>query len=125
MNLLSRTKDQFLDFGEVHYMVDSDYRTQAQGWSRADRTGPLDLYLARANAQFQYVFRTADYSSDAVAIQAANDALIDFRGDVLLFTPGAYSVATALTIDVRDLHQLTDTQVTRYRRDAEQKLNRR
>ena len=32
---------------------------------------------------------------------------------------------TALTIAVRDLHQLTDTQVTRYRRDAEQKLNRR
>ena len=106
MNLLSRTKDQFLDFGEVHYLVDSDYRTQAQGWSRADRTGPLDLYLERANAQFQYVFRTADYSSDAVAIQAANDALIDFRGDVLLFTPGAYSVATALTIDVPDARWL-------------------
>ena len=106
MNLLSRTKDLLLDFGEVHYMVDSDYRTQAQGWSRADRTGPLDLYLQRANAQFQYVFRTADYSSDAAAIQAANDALIDFRGDALLFTPGNYSVATALTIDVPDARWL-------------------
>lgn len=107
MTLLSRTKDLLLDFGEVHYMVDSDYRTQAQGWSRADRTGPLDLYLQRSgNALSSYVFRTADYSSDAVAIQAANDAMIDFRGDAILFTPGNYSVATALVIDVSDARWL-------------------
>ena len=106
MNLLSRTKDSFLDFGEVHYMVDSDYRTIAQGWSRADRTGPLDLYLQRANAQLSYVFRTGDYGSDALALQAAIDAQVDFRGDVLLFTPGAYSIATARTIDVPDARWL-------------------
>ena len=106
MNLLSRTKDQFLDFGEIHYLVDSDYRTIAQGWSRADRTGPLDLYLQRANAQLSYVFRTGDYGSDALALQAAIDAQVDFRGDVILFTPGAYSIATARTIDVPDARWL-------------------
>jgi len=96
------------DFGQIHYMVDSDYRTAAQGWSRADRTGPLDLYEARKSSagSGQYVYRTADYSSDSVAIQAANDALVDFRGDLLFFTPGAYSVATALTVDVPDARWL-------------------
>ena len=103
---LQQVRDSFLDFGEVHYMVDSDYRTIAQGWSRADRTGPLDLYLQRSNAQLQYVFRTADYASDALALQAAIDAQVDFRGDVLLFTPGAYSIATARTIDVPDARWL-------------------
>lgn len=92
------------DFGQVFYMVDSDYRTAAQGWSRADRTGPLDLHEARKSSagSGQYVYRTADYSSDAVAIQAAIDAQVDFRGDALYFTPGAYSVATALAINVPD-----------------------
>ena len=109
MNLLSRTKDRFLDFGEVHYVVDSDYRTAAQGWSRADRTGPLDLYLERANAQFQYVFRTADYTApvDRNCIQAAIDAAIDFRQDAVFFTPGNYSLATtALSVDAADLRLL-------------------
>lgn len=92
------------DFGQVFYMVDSDYRTAAQGWSRPDRTGPLDLYEARKSSagSGQYVFRTGDYSSDAVAIQAAVDAQVDYRGDALFFTPGAYSVATVLDLDVPD-----------------------
>ena len=103
---LQQVRDLFHDFGEVHYMVDSDYRTIAQGWSRADRTGPLDLYLQRANAQLNYVFRTGDYGTDALAVQAGIDAMIDFRGDTLLFTPGAYSIATARTIDVPDARWL-------------------
>ena len=96
------------DIGQTHYMVDSDYRTAAQGWSRADRTGPLDLYEARkvGAGGTDIVFRTSDYSSDAVAIQAANDAMIDFRGDVLVFTPGNYAPATAITIDVPDARWL-------------------
>src|SRR3970282_254331 len=92
------------DFGQVYYMVDSDYRTAAQGWSKADRTGPLDLYEARKSSagSGQYVSRTADYTSDAVAIQAAIDAQVDYRGDALLFTSGNYSVATALALNVPD-----------------------
>lgn len=87
------------DIGQTVYVVDSDYRTAEQGWSRADRTGPLDLYGERNPGQ---VFRTGDYSSDAVCIQAAIDAMVDFRGDTLYFTPGAYSIATALSINVPD-----------------------
>lgn len=92
------------DIGQTYYLVDSDYRTAAQGWSRPDRTGPLDLYEARkvGAGGTNIVFRTADYTSDAVAIQAANDALVDFRGDTLVFTPGAYAPAAAITIDVPD-----------------------
>lgn len=89
------------NFGQIHWIVDSDYRTQAQGWSRADRTGPLDLLEARrAGSGQQYVFRTGDYGSDSLCIQAAIDAMVDFRGDALYFTPGSYSLATALTVDV-------------------------
>ena len=107
-NDLSLIKAAYPDFGQIHYMVDSDYRTAAQGWSRADRTGPLDLYEARkaGSGGIQYVFRTADYTSDAVALQAANDALVDFRGDTIMFTPGAYSIATAQVIDVPDARWL-------------------
>lgn|SRR5574341_1070087 len=101
-------RSAYPDFGQIHYMVDSDYRTAAQGWSRADRTGPLDLYEARKSSagSGQYVFRTADYSSDAVALQAANDALVDFRGDAIVFTPGNYSIATAQVINVPDARWL-------------------
>jgi len=96
------------DFGQVFYVVDSDYRTAAQGWSQADRTGPLDLYEARKAGRggVQYVYRTGDYSSDAVALQAAIDGQVDFRGDTLYFTPGAYSIATALVADVPDARWL-------------------
>lgn len=85
--------------GQTYYVVDSDYRTDAQGWSRADKTGPLDLYMQRNPG---YVFRTGDYTSDAACIQAAIDAQIDFRGDTLFYTPGNYSAATALAINVPD-----------------------
>mgnify|MGYP001609971925 CR=1 FL=1 len=107
-NSLSLVRPPVPDFGQVHYMVDSDYRTAAQGWSRSDRTGPLDLYEARKAGPggAQYVFRTGDYTSDSVALQAANDGLIDFRGDALIFTPGAYSLATAITVDVPDARWL-------------------
>ena len=96
------------DFGQVHYMVDSDYRTAAQGWSRADRTCPLDLFEAKKAGRggVQYVYRTGDYTTDAVALQAGIDGMVDFRGDVLYFTPGAYSIATARTIDVPDARWL-------------------
>ena len=58
-----------LDYGQVFYAVDSDYRTAAQGWSRPDRTGPLDLYEVRKAGRggVQYVRRTGDSTSDAVA----------------------------------------------------------
>ena len=95
-------------FGQVFYIVDSDYRTAAQGWSQADRTGPLDLYEARQAGRggVQYVYRTGDYLTDSAALQAANDGLVDFRGDALIFTPGAYSLATAITVDVPDARWL-------------------
>jgi hypothetical protein len=91
------------DLGQIHYLVDSNFRTGAQGWSRADGTGPLDLWAARNPG---YVFRTGDYATDAVAMQAANDALVDFRGDTLFFTPGNYVPAAALVVDVPDARWL-------------------
>ena len=97
-------KQTYQDYGQTQYMVDSDYRTAAQGWSRADRTGPLDLYEARkaGHGGTQYVFRTGDYSTDTLAIQAGIDEQVDFRGDTLFFTPGAYAPLTALTLNVPD-----------------------
>jgi hypothetical protein len=87
---------QLPDFGETFYAVDSNFRTIAQGWSKSDRTGPLDLFLERNDG---YVFRTGDFATDAAALQAAINAMVDFRGDKLFYTPGAYSVGTALTLD--------------------------
>lgn len=96
--LQAKINRAYPDIGQTYYVVDSDYRTAAQGWSRADGTGPLDLYAERRNA---YVFRTGDFTTDRNCIQAANDAMVDFRGDTLFFTPGSYSIATtALSIDV-------------------------
>jgi hypothetical protein len=94
--------DQLLaaaDFGQTYYLVDHDFRTAAQGWSKADGTGPLDLYDARNPG---YVFRTGDPANltDAQALQAAIDEMVDFRGDTLYFTPGTYTPATALVINV-------------------------
>ena len=89
------------DFGQVYYLVDSDRRTIAQGWSRPDRTGPLDLIEAkRAPAGVQYVYRTGDYASDLLTAQAAIDAQIDFRGDTLFWTPGDYTITGTLSVDV-------------------------
>jgi len=84
-------------FGETTYIVDSDYRTGAQGWFRPDGTGPVNLFNARNPGQ---VFNTVDFLTDAVALQEANDALIDYRGDVLYFTPCNLSLAAAVTPDV-------------------------
>jgi hypothetical protein len=92
------------DIGQTFYVVDSNYRTAAQGWSKSDGTGPLELYDKRNPG---YVFRTGDYSTDGVCIQAAIDAMVDFRGDALYFTPGAYSIAaTALAVNVPDARWL-------------------
>lgn len=94
------------DFGEVHFVVDSDYRTAAQGWSRADRTGPLDLYEARkaGSGGAQYVYRTGDYTRDQLALQAAIDATVDFRNDMVYLTPGSYSIGTtALALNSSDM----------------------
>lgn len=94
----------FPDIGQVHYVVDSDFRTIAQGWSRADRTGPLDLYSQRNPG---YVFRTGDYGRDQLAMQAAIDATIDNRGDIVHFTPGSYSIGTtALAVNSRGIRLL-------------------
>ena len=84
---------------QVHYMVDSDFRTIAQGWSRADGTGPLDVWQGR-NKTFPYVFRTGDFANDSAAIQAGVDAMVNFRGDILYWTPGAYAPATVVDMDV-------------------------
>lgn len=96
------------DFGQVHYLVDSDFRTQAQGWTRADRTGPLDLMEARrAAGGVQYVYRTSDYASDAACMQAAIDAMVDFRGDVLFFTPCGLTLSASVNLDVPDARYLS------------------
>lgn len=92
------------DFGETVYLVDSDYRTAAQGWSQSNRTGPLDLFADRNPGTVFYTSGgpAGSSASDAAALQAANDALVDFRGDMLYFTPGNYAPATAIVIDVPD-----------------------
>lgn len=96
--------DARLDLGEVFYLVDGDYRTIAQGWSKSDGTGPLDLWAQRNPGRVFYTngHNSGAYSTDSAAIQAANDAMVDFRGDTMFFTPGSYSPATAVTIDVPD-----------------------
>ena len=91
------------NFGEIHWVVKSDERTQAQGWTRSDGTGPLDLYSKLLPG---FCYRTGDYSSQSVAIQAAIDAAVDYRGDVVMFTPGSYTIATALAVNCADLRFL-------------------
>ena len=87
------------DIGQIYYLVDSNYRTAVQGWSRADHTGPFDLWAERNPG---YVFRTGDYATDAAAIQAAVDEMVDYRGDTLYWTPGAYAPAAVITQNVHD-----------------------
>lgn len=94
------------DIGQVFYMVDSDFRTLAQGWSKADRTGPLDLWAGQNNQGTEYVYRTGDYDDDAQALQAAMDAAVDFRSDIIHFTSGAYSIGTVITVDVPNIRLL-------------------
>lgn len=106
MSLRSKLNRGYPDIGQVYYMVDSDYRTAAQGWSKADRTGPLDLWAGQNNLGTEYVYRTGDYDNDAQALQAAMDAAVDFRNDVIHFTSGAYSIGTAITVDVPNIRLL-------------------
>jgi len=96
------------DFGETFYGVDANYRTIAQGWSKADGTGPLDLWAERNPG---YVYGSGGigglgYATDVLALQAAIDAMVDFRGDKLLLTPGSYSIGTALAMDVPGMRLL-------------------
>ncbi len=91
------------DFGETFYMVDSDFRTGAQGWTQSDGTGPLDLFGARNKNRVFFTpggTTTPSGSTDAAAMQYAIDQMVDFRGDTLFFTPGTYTPAAALSIDV-------------------------
>lgn len=113
MNLKNLTDINVLppEVGLIHWVVDADYRTPAQGWSKGDRTGPLDLYAERNENQVFYTsggpFAGANVgSSDSAAIQLAIDAAVDFRGDTILLTPGSYSIATALSVDCPDLRIL-------------------
>lgn len=113
MNLKNLTDIQVLppEVGLIHYVVDADYRTPAQGWSKGDRTGPLDLYAERNENQVFYTsggpFAGSNVgSSDANAIQKAIDAAVDFRGDTILLTPGSYSIGTVLSVDCPDLRIL-------------------
>lgn len=96
------------DFGETFYGVDANFRTIAQGWSKADGTGPLDLWAERNPGR---VFGSGGigglgYATDAAALQAAIDEMVDFRGDKLLLTPGSYSIATALAMNVPGMRLL-------------------
>lgn len=90
-------------FGETYYLVDSDLRTNVQGWTQADGTGPLDLYNERSNNRVFYTpggTTTPSGATDAAAMQVAIDQMVDFRGDTLFFLPGTYTPAAALVIDV-------------------------
>ena len=98
-DLQSAVLGNYPDIGQLFYVVDSNYRTAAQGWSNGERTGPLDLWSERNKG---HVYRSGDYSSDSVAIQAAIDAMVDYRGDALNLTAGSYSLAAALAFNVEN-----------------------
>lgn len=102
----SKLNRGYPDIGQIYYMIDSDFRTGAQGWSKADRTGPLDLWAGQNNQGTEYVYRTGDYTDDSTALQAAMDAAVDFRGDIIHFTPGAYSLGTVITVDCPNIRLL-------------------
>ena len=112
------------DIGQTFYMVDSDFRTAAQGWSNAEGTGPLDLYAKYGSGAATYVYYAPGtgqpsgvvYDRDQLAIQAAIDAMTDFRGDTLFFTPGSYSIGTtALEFNVANARYLGPPVPTAYR----------
>ena len=98
------------DLGQTIYVVDSDFRTSAQGWSQADGTGPIDLLEQRSAGRVHYTpgtsVRFTPYATDAAAMQGAIDACVDYRGDKVYLTPGSYAPATALSIDVPGLRLL-------------------
>ena len=112
------------DIGQVFYMVDSNYRTAAQGWSNAEGTGPLDLFAQYGQGAETYVYYApgtgqpsgVTYATDRAAVQAMIDAQTDFRGDIGFFTPGAYSIATtALEFNVANARYLGPPVPTAYR----------
>ena len=92
------------EIGQYYYWVDSNFRTAAQGWTRADGTGPLDLWAARNPGHVFFTPETGNpsttYSSQSTSFTAAMDEMINFRGDTLFVTPGAYTLGTVLTWDV-------------------------
>jgi hypothetical protein len=97
------------DIGRTLYVIDSDFRTAAQGWSTADGTGPLDLFNQRnANSVFYTpgAGTTPSGATDALAIQAAVNTAVDFRGDKILLTPGSYTLGTVVSLDVPGLRLL-------------------
>ena len=100
------------EIGETFYVVDTNFRTSAQGWTQSDRTGPLDLYAEKNPGRVFYgagggtYSPSNSYATDVLAIQAAVDAAVDFRGDVLAFSPGSFSLATAVALNVPGLRVL-------------------
>ena len=91
------------DFGETFYLVDSDYSTT--GWTQADGTGPLDLWQERNPNRVFYTpggTTTVAGATDAAALQAAQDAMVSLRGDILYFCPGTYTPATAIVMNKSD-----------------------
>lgn len=95
------------DIGQTYYLVDTDFRTAAQGWSQADRTGPLDLWNEKNPGRVFYASGASSgtgvggqYSTDALAFTAAMNAMADYRGDTLFICPGNINIATAVTWDV-------------------------
>lgn len=115
-NVKAALAGAYPDVGVVHYVVDSDFRTQVQGWTRPDWTGPLDLYIQRAqDTTEQYVHYAPGtgqpagtvHANDGAAIQAAIDATIAFRGDTVCLTPGSYTIATtALALNKANMRLL-------------------
>ena len=95
------------DIGQTFYLVDTNYRTAAQGWTQSDHTGPLDLWAEKNPGRVFYGAGAGSgtgvgnqYASDSAAVQAAVDAMVDYRGDTLFWTPGNYSLGTAIAVNV-------------------------
>lgn len=102
-------KSLIFDPGVIHYLVDSNFRTAAQGWTQSDGTGPLDLWNAKNPGTVFYTDGgpiAAGGTTDALATQAAIDAMVDFRGDTLYFTPGSYSLASVVAFNVANARYL-------------------
>ncbi len=78
------------DIARTFYVVDTDFRTFAQ------RNVGSVFYTPGGTT-------TASGGTDAAAIQAAVNACVDYRGDKVMYTPGAYEIGTALSLDVPNL----------------------
>ena len=106
----SMLEGQYPDVGQTFYVIDSDFRTAAQGWSQADGTGPLDLFSQRVPGRTFYGpglgEAVGSFATDEAAINAAFDACVDFRGDTVFMTPGSYQISTAITPNVPDVRWL-------------------